>query len=136
VECILLTLVLGVSIWAILSSAMGISRLGTFSREELKAHSVTTGLFETLEAMHPASFDVDFAGTVQKAISNMGGNGNFLRGYRVLVDNIASGNGVRLVQVTLSTPPGSKKAPFVARKSLSSLSEKTVDDAIDIMEKP
>jgi hypothetical protein len=124
-------LILGISIWAILSSAMSVSSLGTFSREELKAHSVATGLFETLETMLPSSFDADFAGTAQKAISDMGGNGNYLHGYKVLVDNIASGNGVRLVQVTLSTSPSSKKAPFVARKSISSLSKKTVDDAID-----
>ena len=130
-ECVLLILILGVAIWAILSSIIGASHLGTSSRDELKARSVASGLFDTLEAIPPASFDVDFKGTVRKAIITMGGNGDTLHGYKVVVDNIASGNGVRLIQLTLSTSSASKKAPFVVRKSLNQLSEKTVNDVID-----
>ncbi|MDR1621253.1 MAG: hypothetical protein LBS00_02635 [Synergistaceae bacterium] len=131
VECVLSMLILGVSIWAVLYSAIGASNLGAFSRDELKAHSVAAGLFETLEAMPPASFNADFDEAVREAIAAMGGSGNSLRGYRVDVGNIASGNGVRLVQLTLSTPSGSKKAPFVVRKPVNNFSEKTVDDVID-----
>jgi type II secretory pathway pseudopilin PulG len=132
VECVLLILILGVSIWAILSSAMGISNLGAFSREELKAHSVAAGFFDTLEAMPPASFDTDFDGTVREAVAAMGGYDDKLRGYKVVVENLASSNnGVRLVQLTLFTSPVSKKTPLIIRKSLNRFSEKTVDDAID-----
>ena len=129
-ECFLLIVILGISIWAILSSAIGISNLGMFSREELKAYSVAVGLLDTLEAMPPASFDADFNGTVREAIIAMGGNGNHFRGYGLIVDDVASSDGVRLIQVTLSPPTGSKKAPLVIRKSLNRLSEKTVDDVV------
>ncbi|MDR1978384.1 MAG: hypothetical protein LBQ42_06590 [Synergistaceae bacterium] len=131
VECILLMLILGISVGAILSSAIWVSNLGTFSREELKAHSIAAGLFDTLEAMPPASFDVDFDGAVREAIIAMGGNGDYLHGHKVTVDNISSANGVRTVELTLSAPAASKKAPLVMRKSINNLSEKTVGDVVD-----
>ncbi|MDR1874242.1 MAG: hypothetical protein LBQ90_04410 [Synergistaceae bacterium] len=131
VECILLILILGIAVEAILSSAIWASSLGTFSREELKAHFIAVGLFDTLEAIPPASFDVDFDGAVREAIIAMGGNGDCLHGHKVTVDNIASANGVRTVELTLSASAASKKAPLVMRKSINSLSEKTVGDLVD-----
>ncbi|MDR2180218.1 MAG: hypothetical protein LBP21_07905 [Synergistaceae bacterium] len=131
VECVLLIVILGVSIWGILYSAIGASRLGALGRDELKSRSVATALFETLEAMPPTNFDANFDKTVREAIILMGGSGDHLHGYKVVADNIASDGGAHLIQLTLSSPH-SKKAPFVLRKSINKFSEKTADDVIDV----
>jgi hypothetical protein len=110
---------------------MAASSLEASGRDELKIRSVAAGLFETLDAMPRVSFDVDFDETVREAIATMGGKGDTLRGYKVVAVAVASDNGARLVQLTLSRSSVAKKAPFVARKFINKLSEKTAGEAFD-----
>jgi hypothetical protein len=124
-----LILIFGLSIWAIMSSAVAASNLETFGRMELGARTTAASLFEVLESFSPASLDANFGESVADAIALLGGSGDGLRGHTVAAVSVSSANGVRVIRLTLSS--ATKKAPLVVEKAINSYSEETVDDVVE-----
>jgi type II secretory pathway pseudopilin PulG len=140
VECVILMVVLGISMWAILSTAVWSAELRAFAKEEINARILASSWFEVFESVDPEPqpplppFDMnDTAAYVAKVLDpNASGNplsGFAIQGYRVLAEETANTEGVRSVRLTLRWGRGSKREnPYVLVRRINARSSETVSD--------
>ena len=83
IEALVLLVILGVALGAIITTVLWASDLGSFNRATLGMRTVASSLFESLEAIPPATLDSDFDGAFAALIVSLGGSGNQLGGDTV-----------------------------------------------------
>ena len=129
VECVILMIVLGISIWAVMSTALWTVEMETFARAETDARLLGASMFEHFEAVPPSSFEDHFSEALEKVIHEMGGNSSTstIHGYHYKVVELSSENGVRVLELTL-TPQNSKKTKITWERHINGFSHETVED--------
>jgi Tfp pilus assembly protein PilV len=146
VEAIILMLVLGISIWAIMSTAVWSTQLHNFARNDLNARMLAASWFEVFECIDPEPEDLSFTmasatNTVAKILdpsatgSYTNPNGFTIQGFRVIVDDPATNttmgptpvNGVRTVKLKIKTRHTGLE-DFTIEKRINAKSSKTVPD--------
>lgn len=126
VESMILMVVLGISIWAIMSTVLWASEMQSFSRQDIGARIVAASWFETADSIPPVSFDSDFSDAIKIVLKQLGGKNDVLWGFSIKPVLISTLNGAREIRLTIET--SGKNAPFVITRSLNQISVETVSD--------
>jgi hypothetical protein len=140
VECLILMIVLGITLWAILSTAAWSTELRVFAKQEIDARILASSWFEVFESVDPEPkpphppFNLDdtaayVAEFLDPNTSGTAATGFMIHGYRVLAEEVDNDDGVRTVRLTLRWGPGAKrKNPFALVRRINAKSSETVSD--------
>ena len=137
VECIILMIVLGISLWSIMSTVAWSTELQTFARNALDARILASSWFEVFESVNPEPVDSSF--TMQSASDFVAGflDGNYsgtypnytINSFRVFVNEVTSADGVRSVELRVDAAGDVKrKKPLVLLRQINARSGETVSD--------
>lgn len=126
VEVVILMVVLAISIWAIMSTAIWATDLQSFNRQYIGANILVSSWFEAAESIPPDDFESDFDAAAELVLKRLGGSGGYLEGFSITPVDVSSGDGARTVRLTLTTQ--GKNAPYVITRSLNLMSVETVSD--------
>lgn len=131
VECVILMVVLGIAIWAIMSTAVWSTELQTFTRANMGLFIAANNWFEAAEAVPPGSFDVsaptaDFTAAQERVIALLGGVEQFP--YSADVSRLETANGINTLQLTLSLGGSSRNVPLVVSRDINRYSNATAPD--------
>jgi hypothetical protein len=140
VECLILMIVLGISLWAILSTAVWSTELRVFAKEEINARILASSWFEVFESVNPEPlpplppFNMDdtaayVAHILDPGTSGTASSGFLIQGYRVRAEEVSAIDGVRRARLTLRWGQGSKrKSLLVIDRKINAKSSETVSD--------
>jgi hypothetical protein len=132
-------IVLGITLWSLLATAVWVTELRVFAKEEINARILASSWFEVFESVNPEptpplAFNMDTAATYVAHFldSKISGNpitGFMIQGYRVLAEEVTELGGVRTVRLTLRWSSASKRVtPFVLVRRINAKSSETVSD--------
>ena len=140
VESLIILVVLGISLWAIMTTIAWSTDLQTFSRQHIDMQILATSWFEIFESVNPEPFDDDFTmATASNRVALFLDTGSVrtwpnyvIHGYRVNVSGDESGmapNGVRTVTLRLESAGGARsKKPVIVSRKINARSSETVSD--------
>ena len=137
IESIILMIVLGIALWAIMTTIAWSTELQTFGRQNMDIQILATSWFEVFESVNPEPFDATFtmANAANRVAQFLDANStrnwpNYtIRGYRVHVtgdEYMMAPNGVRTVE--LSIQGDGTRRPVVVSRRINARSSETVSD--------
>ncbi|MDR2523599.1 MAG: hypothetical protein LBC93_07890 [Synergistaceae bacterium] len=138
VEGILLMLILGITLWAIMSTAAWSVEIQAFTRRSIDMRVLVSGCFEIFEAHDPKdpAFMKNSLETAAKILDPRPVSGRKksdykydIQGFVVEASADAGAEGARNISLTVHVPEVSKtKAPLVIRRQVNTMSNETVSD--------
>jgi type II secretory pathway pseudopilin PulG len=140
VECVILMIILGIVLWAIISTAAWSTELRVFAKEEINARILASSWFEVFESVNPEPlpplppFNMNDTAAYVAQVLDPTASGNpltgfMIQGYRVLAEENSNTDGVRTVKLTLRWGQGSKREnPLVLERKINAKSSETVSD--------
>lgn len=137
VEVLILMMVLGISIWAIMSTATWSTELQAATRSNINARILASSWFEVFESINPKPlppeppFNMQTAAAQVAQILDPDATGSYasgfsIQGFKVIATEMSTVDGVR--SVNLSIEQGMGVAPFSIQKRVNSRSSETVSD--------
>ncbi len=135
VECIILMLILAITLWAIMRTALWSEQFGISTQGDIGAYMLASNWFEVFETLPPADVKSDFDAAKERVaaiLRNPGEGKQTIRGFTVEAISLGTPDavqsaGAREIQLTLHGP---QKMPLVMVKTINAVSAETVSDNI------
>ena len=123
VEVVILMVVLGLSIWAVMSTAIWASQVQASTRQDMGMRVFASSWFEIAESLPAVSFDSgNFTGTIASVIQKVKGQADTPFNIEAFLDR--SARGAHTIRLVLS--PGGKKSSVTYTRGVNSISHETV----------
>ena len=124
IECLILMVVLGISIWAVMAALVWSMDLQTFSRHDIGSYMYASNWFEALESLPPGTLAASDFNDAVVAVKNLLGTGN---AYRIEATRTGPSSGVYTVELKIFST-SSMRPPFVVSRDINEFSNETVPD--------